>query len=197
MGKAFGKLVSVLLGLSLTVYCWMRLGAGEVKSMHDEVEDLWAQVVQDCQIRGQIAQKTFDTFAGSGLFDPAILSKVQQRARAAAQSVDPAIIGQPEKLAAFTHAQQDLSNAVYAVKLTFQRHPHFKDNPDVRRAEETLEGADDRVFGDMTIYNRQARQYDAALARFPGTVVGPRQGLSPKPLLKMPPSQQPAPARAP
>jgi LemA protein len=187
--KALARAVAVMIGLALTVWVWTLFGAADLRSMHSEVDDLWVQLLESCQHRAEVAVPALDVIAAGGVFDRAMLDHVRARAVAAGGKTDPAILEDPEKFAAFAKTQQELSNALYAVRLTFDRHPAFKAKPALKRADEQLRDVDNAVFSQMTIYSRQARQYDRALSRFPGTVVGPKEGFKPRPVLETPKAQ--------
>ncbi len=184
--RALAKAVAVLAAFAVVGWLWTVLGAAELRSMHDEVDGMWSDLLDLCQKRGAVAVPALDVLASSGLFDKAMIGQVRARAVAASAAVDPAIIDQPDKFQQYAKTQQELSNALYAVKVTFDRHPSFRNkSPEIKSAADQLQSVDDAVFSETVMYSRQAKQYDAALRRFPGSVVGPREGLKPRPFFEI------------
>src|SRR5262249_30345993 len=109
---------------------------------------------------------------GSAAHEKETLDQVTQ-ARAAATSIKltPEDLENPEKMAAFQRAQENLQGALSRLLVVQERYPDLKANAQFHDLQVQLEGTENRILRGREQYNLAVSDYNAELGRIRGSVV--------------------------
>jgi LemA protein len=157
------------------------------------VQSQWAQVENDYQRRFDLIPNLVRTVQGAANFEKSTLVEVvNARARVGQVQGAPAAGGppqaspastlpnDPQAMANFAAAQQNLSGALSRLLVVVERYPELKSNQNFLELQSQLEGTENRIAVERRRYNEVAQSYNTAILSFPGSMVASFSGFKPK-----------------
>lgn len=144
-----------------------------VLATKDQVaQQRWADVEATLQRRANLVPNLVATVKGSAAHEQSTLAAVTQ-ARAAATSIHLTAedLEDPEKVAAFERAQDQLKGALSRLLVVQEQYPDLKANAQFHDLMVELEGTENRILRAREQYNLAVGDYNAELARIGGAVV--------------------------
>jgi len=159
--------------------------------LDQQVQAQWAQVENDYQRRYDLIPNLVRTVQGAANFEKSTLEAVVNARARVGQVAAPAAGGppgtqasatpnDPQKMAEFEAAQQNLSGALSRLLVVVERYPDLKSNQNFLELQSQLEGTENRIAVERRRYNEVAQTYNAAVLKFPGNVVANFSGFKPK-----------------
>ena len=142
----------------------------------------WADVEAQLQRRADLVPNLVAVVRGSAKHEEQTLAQVTQ-ARAAATSVTLKAedLEDPEKMAAFAKAQDQLKGALSRLLVVQEQYPDLKANAAFHDLQIQIEGTENRVLRSREEYNAAVADYNAALGQVRGQVVNRATGRPFKP----------------
>ncbi len=137
----------------------------------------WADIEAELQRRADLVPNLVATVKGSAKHEEDTLAKVTQ-ARADATSIKLSAddLQDPEKMAAFQKAQDNLKGALSRLMMVQEAYPDLKANAAFHDLQVQLEGTENRLLRARQQYNASVADYNAELARIRGAVTNKMTG---------------------
>lgn len=159
--------------------------------LDQQVQAQWAQVENDYQRRYDLIPNLVRTVQGAANFEKSTLEAVVNARARVGQVAAPAAGGppgtqqsstpnDPQKMAEFEAAQQNLSGALSRLLVVVERYPDLKSNQNFLELQSQLEGTENRIAVERRRYNEVAQTYNSAVLKFPGNLVAGFSGFKPK-----------------
>src|SRR5687767_9206035 len=187
----------VLIGLGvLAVLLVVVIGWGvginnELVQLEQNVNEKWAQVQNVYQRRADLIPNLVETVKGFAAQERAVLTEVTQaRANATSIRLTPEALNDPQAMAKFQAAQNQLSGALSRLLVTVERYPELKSNANFLALQTQLEGTENRITVERQRYNEAVREYNTRLRLFPGSVIAGVMGFRPKAFFEAAPGSE-------
>ena len=150
-------------------------------TMQENVENAWGQVENQYQRRADLVPNLVATVKGYAAHEQATLAAViEARAKATQMTIDPTNTT-PEELAAYQAAQGELSQALGRLMAIAENYPDLKASENFRQLADQLEGTENRIAYARNLFNDCAKEFNAAIRRFPGNIIANMFGFERKP----------------
>ncbi len=134
----------------------------------ETVNQSWAQVENQYQRRSELIPNLVNTVKGAADFEQETLTDVTEaRSRAASIQVTADDLNDPQKLAQFQEAQQQLSGALSRLLVTVERYPELKANQNFLELQSQLEGTENRIATERMRFNQAVQTYNTSIRTFP------------------------------
>ncbi|MGH7997839.1 MAG: LemA family protein [Opitutaceae bacterium] len=172
-----GKIVLVVLGVCVLfvigVVLWTVGTYNGLVTRQQAVNGQWSQVENVYQRRADLVPNLVNTVAGAANFEKSTLIAVTD-ARASVGRVQlpsGSAPTNPQQLARFDQAQGQLGNALSRLLVVSERYPQLTATANFRDLQAQLEGTENRIAVERERFNETVRDYDTAIARFPGMII--------------------------
>ncbi len=146
------------------------------------VDAQWAQVQNVYQRRADLIPNLVQTVSGAANFEKSTLTAVTD-ARASVGRVQLSATSAPTdaaQLAKFEQAQGQLTTALSRLLVVSERYPDLKATQNFQMLQAQLEGTENRIAVERGRFNDAARDYNAAIQRFPGVLFASAFGFKAK-----------------
>lgn len=167
---------AVLLGALLFGSTYNRL-----VTLEEQVSESWAQVENVYQRRLDLIPNLVETVKGYAAHEKETLqSVVEARSKIAEMKLSPQSLENPETLAKFEQAQDNLSGALSRLLVVVERYPDLKANQNFLALQGQLEGTENRITVERRRFNEAARNFNTKVRIFPSSIVAAVTGLQKK-----------------
>lgn len=161
---------NLLIGLILVVvlgFYGMNVNNSLVEQQ-ERVNQSWAQVENQYQRRADLIPNLVNTVEGAADFESETLNEVTEaRSRATSIQVDAGDLENPEQVAAFRQAQEELSGALSRLLATVEDYPELQANQNFRDLQTQLEGTENRISTERMRFNEAVSTYNTSIRQFP------------------------------
>jgi len=183
--------LAVVVVLVVGVVVWAIGVQNRLVGLEQDVNEKWAQVQNVYQRRADLIPNLVETVKGFAAQERTVLTEVTQ-ARASASSIKltPEALNDPQAMAKFQAAQNQLSGALSRLLVTVERYPELKSNQNFLTLQSQLEGTENRITVERQRYNTAVRDYNTRLRTFPGSVVAGMMGFKPKAFFEAAPGSE-------
>jgi LemA protein len=172
------RLFAAAAALALLAGC----GFNTVIQADEEVKGAWAEVQSQYQRRADLVPNLVATVKGAANFEQSTLTAVTEaRAKATSIQVDPSIIDDPERLAQFEAAQQQLSGALGRLLAVAESYPDLKASAAYRDLMAQLEGTENRIAVARGRYIQSVAAYNTLVQTFPSMIGAKLRGRDVRP----------------
>jgi LemA protein len=202
MGKA-GLLgcVGALILVVVIFGAWFIGVRNHLVELDQQVQSQWAQVENDYQRRFDLIPNLVRTVQGAANFEKSTLEAVigararvgQVQAPTGAPGAQSNLPNDPNAMAQFAGAQENLTGALSRLLVVVERYPDLKSNQNFLELQSQLEGTENRIAVERKRYNDVAQQFNTAVLVFPANVVANMSGFKPKAYFKGAAGSQQAP----
>jgi len=146
------------------------------------VDAQWAQVQNVYQRRADLIPNLVATVSGAANFEKSTLTEVTNaRASVGQVKLDPSKApSDAAQLAEFERAQGQLATALSRLLVVAERYPELKATGNFAALQSQLEGTENRISVERGRFNDLARDYNAAIRRFPAVLFAGIFGFQPK-----------------
>jgi LemA protein len=145
-------------------------------------DEKWADIDAQLQRRYDLVPNLVATVKGSAAHEENTLAKVTEaRAQATQIKLTADDLTDPEKMAAFQKAQDELRGSLSRLMLVQEQYPDLKANAQFHALQVELEGTENRILRAREEYNAAVRDYNSELAKIGGQVVNKVTGKPFKP----------------
>lgn len=147
----------------------------------ETVNNAWAQVENQYQRRSDLIPNLVNTVKGAADFEQETLTSViEARSKASSIQVSADDLNDPQKVAQFQQAQQQLSGALSRLLVTVERYPELKANQNFRDLQTQLEGTENRISTERKRFNDTVRSYNTSIQKFPTNLFAGMLGFDQK-----------------
>ncbi|MEA3187826.1 MAG: LemA protein [Chthoniobacter sp.] len=182
MKYALGCFVVIIIAVLLVGFA----GCGSYNrlvSLSQGVDSQWAQVQNVYQRRNDLIPNLVNTVSGAANFEKSTLTEITNaRASVGQVKIDPNTAPtDPQKLAEFQQAQNQLGGALSRLLVVAERYPDLKATTNFRDLQAELEGTENRIAEQRRKFNEVTQAYDTAVKSFPAVLYAAAMGFQPKP----------------
>ena len=176
-----GRIVTfVVIGAIVILVFWIFGAYNGLVNKEETVNEAWSNVESQYQRRADLIPNLVATVKGYAEHERETLTEVvQARANATSVKVDPANLT-PDKIQQFQQNQDALGSALGRLLVVVEKYPDLKANENFKDLQAQLEGTENRIGVARTRFNEVARDYNASIRRFPGSVVASFSGFERK-----------------
>jgi LemA protein len=202
MGKA-GLLgcVGALILVVVIFGAWFIGVRNHLVELDQQVQAQWAQVENDYQRRFDLIPNLVRTVQGAANFEKSTLEAVisarsrvgQVQAPTGAPGAQSNLPNDPNAMAQFAGAQENLTGALSRLLVVVERYPDLKSNQNFLELQSQLEGTENRIAVERKRYNDVAQSFNTAVLVFPANLVANMSGFKPKAYFKGAAGSQQAP----
>jgi len=171
---------AIVLFLAIVVGAWFVGIRNHVVELDQGVKAQWAQVENDYQRRFDLIPNLVRTVQAAANFEKSTLEAVVNARARVGQVQAPAAGGpptnsnlpnNPNAMAQFANAQNELSGALSRLLVVVERYPELKSNQNFLELQSQLEGTENRIAVERKRYNDVVAQYNTAIKKFPASIV--------------------------
>lgn len=168
-------------------------GYNSIQTKEEQVSSAWSQVENQYQRRADLIPNLVNTVKGYADFEQETLTKViEARAKATSINVDANELD-PDQVAQFQQAQDQLSGALSRLLVTVERYPDLKANQNFLELQAQLEGTENRISTERGRFNESVQGYNTYIRKFPQNITANIFGYDTKGYFKAAPGSETAP----
>ena len=146
-------------------------GLNSVPTAEEQVNAQWANLQADYQRRADLIPNLVATVKGYAKQESSVLIAVTQaRADATRIQLSPADLDDPEKVRAFTEAQNRLTAAIIPLQRMQEAYPDLKSNQNFLTLQSQIEGTENSILVGRRDYNEAVRAYNTRIRTFPDAI---------------------------
>jgi LemA protein len=169
MRSEYAKYLMVPVAAVLLASC----GINSVPTAEENAKAKWADVQAAFQERANLIPNLANVVKGAAAQENKTLTEVIQ-ARAAATSsninVSGADLNDPNKMAAFQTAQNQLAGSLSRLLVSVEQYPQLKSQEGYLKLQDQLEGSENKIRIALKDYNEAVRQYNTTIRTFPDSI---------------------------
>lgn len=163
--------IIIIVVVVLAIYLWIKGAYNGCVTRQESVESQWAQVENVYQRRADLIPNLVATVKGYAAHEEGTLTAViEARAKATSITLDPSDL-EPEDIAKFQAAQDQLSGALSRLLVTVEQYPELKANENFLALQSQLEGTENRITVERQKFNDRAREYNQYIRMFPRNII--------------------------
>lgn len=163
--------IVVIVVAVLAIFGWIKNSYNGMVSKQESVEAQWAQVENVYQRRADLIPNLVATVKGYAEHESSTLTDVvNARAKATGITLDPTDL-EPEDIARFQAAQDELSGALSRLLVSVEQYPDLKANQNFLELQSQLEGTENRITVERQKFNDKAREYNQYVRAFPRNII--------------------------
>jgi LemA protein len=171
--SAFTRVIVVLGVIILLGYFLVAGPYNRFVSLDQQAQTQWAQVETVMQRRMDLIPNLVETTKGYVKHEQKVFGQIAEAQNAWAKA--PA--GSPQRVTAATQVEAAMGRFLVLV----QAYPQLQANQDFRALMDELEGTENRIAVERHRYNDVVKEYNTAIASFPGMLYARMFGFAPKP----------------
>ncbi|HEY9580392.1 MAG TPA: LemA family protein [Rhizorhapis sp.] len=146
-------------------------GINSVPAAQETVKAKWADVQNQYQRRADLVPNLVAVVKGYARQEQDTLTQVTEaRAKATSVQVSADDLQNPEKMAAFQAAQNELGQSLGRLLVSVEAYPQLKSNENFLTLQSQLEGTENRIAVARRDYNEAVRDYNTRIRTFPEMV---------------------------
>lgn len=136
----------------------------------EAVASQWAQVENVYQRRADLIPNLVNTVKGYADFEQKTLTAViEARSKATSINISAEELN-PESIAKFQQAQNQLSGALSRLLVSVERYPELKANQNFLELQAQLEGTENRIAVERKKFNEVTQDYNTYIKQFPRVI---------------------------
>lgn len=163
--------IVIIVAVVLAIYLWFKSGYNAMVEKQEAVSAQWAQVENVYQRRADLIPNLVATVKGYAQHEEATLTAViEARAKATGITVDPSDLD-PEDIAKFQAAQDQLSGALSRLLVSVEQYPDLKANENFLALQSQLESTENRITIERQKFNETAKDYNQYIRKFPRNII--------------------------
>ena len=166
-----------LIAIVAIVVIWAISGYNGLVTLDENVSNAWSNVETQYQRRADLIPNLVSTVKGYATHEKETLEGVvEARSKATSIKLDAGNLT-PEKLAAFQKAQGDVTTALGKLLAITENYPDLKANENFKELQAQLEGTENRITVARMEFNKQAKELNTQIRRFPKNLLASIFGI--------------------
>jgi len=146
-------------------------GINSVPTAEEAAKARWADVEAQFQRRANLIPNLAEIVQGAAENERGILTEVTEaRAKAGSVQLSADDLGDSEKMAAYSEAQNQLGNGLSRLFATVEAYPQIQSNQNFLALQSQLEGTENRIAVAIRDYNGAVQDYNTTIRTFPDTI---------------------------
>jgi LemA protein len=167
--------IGCLVVLVLAAVLIFSAGTGTYNSLvklDQSVRAQWAQVENVYQRRADLVPNLVETVKGAANFEKSTYTAVTEaRAKIGQMKIDDSVVSNPEALAKFQQAQDELGGAIARLLVAVEAYPDLKATQNFRDLQTQLEGTENRITVERQRFNETAQAFNTKRQSFPTVLI--------------------------
>ena len=164
--KTLRNLVLLIVAATTLSSC----GYNSMVAKDEAVASQWAQVENVYQRRADLIPNLVNTVKGYADFEQKTLTEViEARLKATSINISAEELN-PESIAKFQQAQNQLSGALSRLLVSVERYPELKANQNFLELQAQLEGTENRITVERKKFNEVTQDYNTYIKQFPRVI---------------------------
>lgn len=180
---ARGSTKVVLLVLLAVVALLAVVGVGQYNGLvgaQEQVRGAWSQIDNQYKRRADLIPNLVTTVQGAADFEKSTLEAVTNARAAVSRMQLPADLPtDPDKLAAYLQAQQQLGGALTRLLAVAENYPQLRATENFKSLQDQLEGTENRIGVARQDYIDAARAFNTKVRSFPANLFASMFGFAP------------------
>ena len=132
----------------------------------------WAQVENVYQRRADLVPNLVETVKGAANFEKETYTAVTEaRAKVGQMKIDEGVVNNPESLAKFQQAQDELGGAIARLLVAVENYPDIKATQNFRDLQTQLEGTENRITVERQRFNETSQAFNTKRQSFPTVLI--------------------------
>lgn len=157
-------------------------GYNRLQTQDEQIKAGWPEVLNQYQRRADRVPNLVNTVKGYAAQEIEVLIRVTEaRARVGSVQATPELISNPEALARFQSAQNELSSALSRLLVVSENYPQLKSDANFRDLQAQLEGTENRITVARNRYIKAVQDYNVTVRLFPSNLTARVFGYGVKP----------------
>jgi LemA protein len=170
--------IGCLVVLVLAAVLIFSAGTGTYNSLvklDQGVRAQWAQVENVYQRRADLVPNLVETVKGAANFEKSTYTAVTEaRAKVGQMKIDESVVSNPEALAKFQQAQDELGGAIARLLVAVEAYPDLKATQNFRDLQTQIEGTENRITVERQRFNETAQAFNTKRQSFPTVLIASR-----------------------
>jgi LemA protein len=167
--------IGCLVVLVLAAVLIFSAGTGTYNSLvklDQSVRAQWAQVENVYQRRADLVPNLVETVKGAANFEKSTYTAVTEaRAKVGQMKIDESVVSNPEALAKFQQAQDELGGAIARLLVAVEAYPDLKATQNFRDLQTQIEGTENRITVERQRFNETAQAFNTKRQSFPTVLI--------------------------
>ncbi len=167
--------IGCLVVLVLAAVLIFSAGTGTYNSLvklDQGVRAQWAQVENVYQRRADLVPNLVETVKGAANFEKSTYTAVTEaRAKVGQMKIDESVVSNPEALAKFQQAQDELGGAIARLLVAVEAYPDLKATQNFRDLQTQIEGTENRITVERQRFNETAQAFNTRRQSFPTVLI--------------------------
>lgn len=182
----------IVLGvLALVVYSAFTGRQNKMVTLQEGVNAQWSQVANVLQRRADLIPNLVNTVKGYKDFEQETLNGVAEaRAKVGQLTVTKEVLENPELMARFSEAQNQLGQTLSRLLSVSENYPDLKSSALFQDLATQLEGTENRITNERMKFNETAREYNTYIKKFPNSFFAGIMNYKPVSYFEAAPSAQ-------
>jgi LemA protein len=132
----------------------------------------WAQVENVYQRRADLVPNLVETVKGAANFEKSTYTAVTEaRAKVGQMKIDESLVSNPEALAKFQQAQDELGGAIARLLVAVEAYPDLKATQNFRDLQTQIEGTENRITVERQRFNEASQAFNTKRQSFPTVLI--------------------------
>jgi LemA protein len=167
--------IGCLIVLVLAAVLIFSAGTGTYNSLvklDQGVRAQWAQVENVYQRRADLVPNLVETVKGAANFEKSTYTAVTEaRAKVGQMKIDESLVSNPEALAKFQQAQDELGGAIARLLVAVEAYPDLKATQNFRDLQTQIEGTENRITVERQRFNEASQAFNTKRQSFPTVLI--------------------------
>ena len=167
--------IGCLVVLVLAAVLIFSVGTGTYNSLvklDQGVRAQWAQVENVYQRRADLVPNLVETVKGAANFEKSTYTAVTEaRAKVGQMKIDESLVSNPEALAKFQQAQDELGGAIARLLVAVEAYPDLKATQNFRDLQTQIEGTENRITVERQRFNEASQAFNTKRQSFPTVLI--------------------------
>ena len=160
------KLLTILMLLALAVL--PGCGYNDFQTKDEQVKAAWAEVLNQYKRRADLIPNLVATVQGFAQQEQTVLLGVTNaRAKVGSVQATPETLNDPNAMANFAKAQNELSGALSRLLVVVEKYPDLKSDKNFRDLQAQLEGTENRITTARNRFIKAVQDYNILARQFP------------------------------
>lgn len=146
-------------------------GVNTIPTAEEAAKAKWAEVQNQYQRRSDLIPNLVATVKGAANFEQGTLVKVTEaRAKATSIQISGEDLSDPDKMAKFQAAQEQLSSGLGRLLVAAEAYPELKANDNFKTLQDQIERTENRIAIARRDYNDAVQGYNTTIRTFPAVI---------------------------
>lgn len=156
-------------------------GYNEIQRLDEQVNAAWSQTLNQYERRAELVPKLVNSVNAYMVNERTVLTQVTEaRAKVGSIQLNAADLNNPELMARFQDAQDQLSSSLSRLLAVSENYPQLKSDGLFRDLMTQLEGTENRIATERGRYVEAVQHYNLYIRQFPNLITAKIFGYQPK-----------------